>query len=222
MTKLRAMIKSCCLALLFCCSGLFSLAQSIGVYYNSTGAGRNVTATVSKTIAGSEIGAGIGYNINSLSHPDDKGHAYYKRLHATSFGHYLNFEAFYHQAILKHLKTVEPFFFLDVQFKHSTSRTRVFNSVYIGPSGPNPVPPGYDQIFVETTIIRGPLTWLENTVGLGFRVNVTDKIFIQEKMGAGAMFLVENNPRYISPRTVWEFCGLIQAGLGFRFGQPLK
>ena len=201
---------------------IFSLSlysQDLGINYNSTGAGRNITATYTKNISHNSLSLGLGCNINSIKQPDDQANIYYKRLFATKPIHYLNFNLSYQHDILYNLKNIKPFIFYDLQIKYSTTRSSMY------------LPYDYDSTFLNTTnpdegilykneiAYFGPFTWLENSIGLGFKVDITDRFYLQQKIGAGIHFIYgygSGKDIVLKPKTEWEFMGLLNVGIVYR------
>lgn len=181
--------------------------------FNSTHSGRNVTFVISKTYnARHELGGGIRFNINKLEMSDDQNKVYMKRLYATRFYHHLGIEGFYHYHIFRNWEHVKPFLFYDVQATYSTSRKRDF------------LPHSYDYngdiLYKEHVNRFGPFTWIEQNVGFGFKADLPGRFFITQKIGAGTSFILGKEKRLLSKYFdwfEWEFGGLINVGIGYRF-----
>ncbi len=191
-----------------------SYGQEISLDYFSTGAGRNITVNYTQNIKNNSISIGLGYNINSIKQADDQSNIYYKRLYATQAIHYLNFNISYQRYILKRLKNISPFVFYNFQMKYSTTRSNMY------------IPYKYDSSLVvnnpeEGILYRnmteyfGAFLWLENSIGLGFKVNITDRFAIRQKVGLGIHFIIGDEPKLVKPNTEWEFMGLINIGLSY-------
>ncbi|HBG71651.1 MAG: hypothetical protein A2W93_06930 [Bacteroidetes bacterium GWF2_43_63] len=192
-------------------------AQNLSLNYYSTGTGTNLTLAYAKDWEKNELGFGLGYNINRIAHPDDKGHIFYKRLYATKPIHHVNLNLFWHHRIFSEMQHIKPFLFYDLQMTYSTTRNRFF------------VPYGFDSTIVSDTpegkiLYRemidffGPFIWIENNIGVGFQVDITDKWFIQQKFGTG-IHLIHGSERRLLPfrKTHWEFVGLLDWSVGIRF-----
>lgn len=188
-------------AFLFC---TYSASQSITLNYYNTGTGQNLTLGYSLNLRNSELGVGLGWTINSLTHPDNQLKTYYKRQFATRTVDHLNLNAFYHRFILHSLEPVNVFLFYDFQAKHSAAM--------------NQLDPTQDE-----RNYHGPYFWLDNTVGLGFNVNIVKRLFLQEKIGGGIHLILPSNstvPRINTissmDKLVWEFIGLLNVGLVYK------
>jgi|TARA_B110000908_G_scaffold59966_1_gene72844 hypothetical protein len=193
----------------------FAYSQNIGLQYYSTKSGRNITLTFSKTINKSLIGLGLGYNINSMKQPDDQNNVYHKRLFATKPIQHLNFNFFYNRKVLNQLKNIQPFVFYDFQLKHSTTRTRSF------------LPHSYDStetynkpeegiLYKEYIENFGPFTWLENNIGVGFEVNIYNKLYLNQKAGFGATFIFGPEPKLLKTRAVMELNFFLSIGINYK------
>lgn len=166
--------------------------------FNSTTSGRNVSLTVSNTNKnGHEIGAGLRYNIGMLAMPDDQGNIYYKRLYPSAFGQYFGVESFYHYHILDNWEHVKPFVFYDMQVAYSTTRN--------------------NDCYSKNTAQFGPFTWLEQTIGVGFKADLAGQFFISQKIGVGGCLIFGNEEQLLKSSVAWEFGGLINVGIGYRF-----
>lgn len=192
-------------------------AQNLSLNYYSTGAGTNLTLACAKAWEKNELGVGLGYNINRLAHPDDKNQVYYKRLYATKPIHHINLNLFWHHKIFPSLEHINPFTFYDLQLSYSTTRNRFF------------VPCGFDSTIVSDTpdgkilyreLIEyfGPFYWIENNVGLGFQIDLSNKWYIQQKFGIGIHLICGKEPRLAKLNNIdWEFAGLLDWSVGIRF-----
>lgn len=204
--------------ILFICN-LTSFSQNIGIDFNSTGAGRNITATFLKDISHNTISIGIGYNINSIKQPDDQSNIFYKRLYATTPAQHLNFNLSYQHDIFYNLKNIKPFVFNDLQIKYSTTRSSMYipydyDTTYLNTSKPE------DGILYKKQIAYfGPYAWIENSIGIGFKVDITDRFYLQQRFGAGIHLIYgygSGNDIALKPKTEWEFIGLLNIGIVYR------
>ncbi len=166
--------------------------------FNSTPSGRNISLTISKTNSAThEFGAGLRYNIGMLAMPDDQQNIYYKRLYPSTFAQHFGVQGFYHRYILKSWEHVNPFLFYDIQAAYSTTRN--------------------NNCYSENTVRFGPFTWVEQNVGVGFKVDLADRFFISQKIGVGGMLIFGSDEQLLKTSANWEFGGLINFGVGYRF-----
>ena len=185
--------------------------------FNSTHAGRNISVTASGTIKKThEIGGGVRFNINQLSHPDDQNKVFFKRLYATEPIHFFGLEAFYHRFIFKKWKTIHPFLFYDVQVTYSTTRNRSL------------LPHPHSRYLDGTILYKehlnnfGPFTWLEQNIGFGFKLKLFSNVYLQQKLGFGTSFIMGYEKKLLGKYFNWfdwDFGYLISIGMGYRFGQ---
>lgn len=192
--------------------------KNIGLQYYSTGAGENLTGTLSVKKNKSELGFGLGFNINSIRQPDDEANIYYKRLYATRPIHFFNLNFFYQRDIFSALKKIKPFIVYDLQIKHSSTRSSMY------------IPFDYDSTLVvnepeEGILYRkyieyfGPFTWVENSIGIGVNINVTDKISMTQKIGGGIHFIFGDEPKLVKYRPYWEFMYFFNIGLTYKINK---
>lgn len=169
----------------------------ISTQFNSTASGRNVSILISKTKNNHEFGGGLKYNIGMLTMPDDQGKLYYKRLYPSTFGQHFGLQTFYNYHILKNWEHLQPFLFFDLQGTFSTTRNRYFSQ--------------------QETTRYGPFTWLEQYIGIGFKVDLPNNFFITQKIGGGGMLIFGEDETLLKKSADWEFGGLLNFGIGYRF-----
>lgn len=175
-----------------------SLAQTELVSaFNSTSSGRNASLTISKTKNNHELGAGLRYNIGMLAMPDDQGNLYYKRLYPSTFGQHFGLQTFYNYHILENWEHLKPFLFFDLQGTYSTTR-----NTYYSPA---------------ITSRYGPFIWLEQYIGMGYKVDLPKNFFITQKIGAGGMLIFGSDETLLKEKADWEFGGILNFGIGYRF-----
>ncbi len=210
------MLKKFILFLILFIWSLALYSQYIGINYNSTGAGRNITLNYTKKISHNAFTIGLGYNINSIKQPDDQSNIYYKRLYAIKPLYHLNFNLSYQHDILYNLKNIIPFVFYDLQIKYSTTRSSMYlpyayDSTYLNTSNPD------DGILYKKFIAYfGPYTWIENSLGIGFNVDITDRFYLQQRFGVGIYFIYRygsGKDVVAKQKTEWEFMGLLNIGI---------
>ena len=182
--------------------------------FNSTFTGRSLSVSISKNHNKHEFGGGIRFNINRLSHPDDQNNTFKKRLYATKPMHYFGLKSFYYYHILKTWKHINPFIFYDLQLTYSTSRNRMFLPFSYDTNG--------DVLYKEYIEFYGPFTWLEQNVGIGFKANLFSSWYIKQKIGFGTSFIMGYEKKLLGKYFNWfdwDFCYLINVGIGYRFGK---
>lgn len=193
------------LLVLMILSTLGSYSQKIALNYYNTGTGQNITANYSFDIKKSELGFGLGYTLSSLKEPDNQHNVFYKRQFATEPLHHLNLNLFYHRYIIPNLDHISAFIFYDFQAKHSAARNVI-------------------DSYTDEIIYHGPYYWLDNTIGLGFDVNIIGNWYLQQKFGIGGHFILPsdkdasriNSEMYFSNKFEWEFIGLLNIGVAYK------
>ena len=190
-----------CLIVLAFLSVTAAISQNTVINYYNTGTGQNITLSYAITTPKCDIGFGLGWTINSLTHPDNQTNIFYKRQFATRNVDHLNLNFYFHRYILRNLENINPFIFYDFQGKHSAA----MNDFY---------PTDDEEVY------HGPYFWLDNTIGLGFNVKIYGNWYLQQKVGAGAHFILPSNievPGISSISTLdkahWEFIGLLNFGI---------
>lgn len=191
-----------------------SFAQSdLYLNFNSTYSGRNLSFTYSKYVLDrNEFGVGLRYNINSIAHPDDQNNTYKKRLYATEAYQHIGAELFYNRRVLTSLSFINPFLFYNLQLSYSTTRNRMFLPYSYDSSG--------DVLYKELIEIFGPYFWVEQNIGIGYKVNLNGNWYIQHKLGFGTSFILGYEEKLVNKYFnwfTWEFGYLISVGIGYRF-----
>jgi hypothetical protein len=197
-------------------------SQALLFEVNSTGAGRNVGVLWEKSWSKNTFGAGIGYNINRIKHSDDQNNLYRKRLYATQPVHFLNVHLSYDRVILPALSEhIKPFLFFDVQAKYSGTRNRMFLP-YSYDSTATWLKPEDGIRYKEYINFYGPFLWVEPNLGIGFRAMLSQRLYLKQQIGVGVLLTFGSDDlityRQFTPFD-WEFAGLIQVGLGWKFVQ---
>ncbi len=190
-----------------------TIAQTqINTGFNSTMAGRNITIGLSKTINNKhEFGGGLRYNINKLAHNDDQNKVFYKRLYATKPLHYIGVVGFYHRNIFRQWEHIKPFVFYDLQATYSTTRNSMFLPYSYDTNG--------DVLYKNCIENFGPFTWVEQNVGIGFKVDLFGNWFFQQKVGVGTTFILGYDKQLLGKYFNWfdwEFGALLNVSIGYR------
>ncbi len=128
--------------------------------------------------------------------PDDEGNLYHKRLYPSTFGQHFGLQTFYNYYILRNWEHLNPFLFFDLQGTFSTTR-----NTYSG----------------QSEVRRyGPFTWLEQYIGIGYKVDWPKNFFITQKIGAGSMLILGSDEILLKEKPAWEFGGILNVGVGYR------
>ncbi|MGF7141234.1 hypothetical protein [Roseimarinus sediminis] len=190
-----------------------SKAQQLSLAYNSTFSGRNCALTFIKDIGRSEIGAGIRYNINMWSHPDDQQKMFYKRQYATEPLHHLGLQTYFHQYVWSVL-----YVFYDLQLSYSETFNRMYFSVMYDPKAEEPYT-REDILYHKVEEYFGPFIWVEQYIGFGVRFEITESILLSQKIGLGICHLIGSDDQLPQTwnRTEYGFGHTISIGLSYKF-----
>jgi hypothetical protein len=175
--------------------------------FNSNYSGINLTIDFSKTYRHkNEIGAGLRFNINQKGGINEGSHIFYKNLYSESVSQHFGFHAFYHRYLNQAPDCLFPFMFYDFQFSHSPTRNYFFQQI------------ANSNTFQKITENFGPFFWIEQYVGLGLKIKLNNRLFLMQKIGGGAAFIIGKDSKL--PATYdklnIELAGIVQAGLIFR------
>jgi hypothetical protein len=191
---------------------------NLSLSFNSIDSGRNIALAISKTFnSKNEFGGGVKFNISKLAHNDDQNNVYKKRLYPTEFIHHLGITGFYHRFIITNWEHVKPFIFYDLQVAYSTTRNRMLLPYTYDNNG--------DVLYKEHIEFFGPFTWVEQNIGIGFKIKLFDSWFIQQKIGFGTSFILGYDEMLLNKYFnwfEWEFGYLIHVGIGYKFRQKVK
>jgi hypothetical protein len=191
-------------------------SQNLSLSLYSTGTGKNLTVIYSIQKKSMEFGIGLGCNINSIKQPDDNNNIYYKRLFATKPLHFFNFNIYYNQYVFDKFNQIKPFIFYDFQVKYSTTRSSMYFPYAIDTTIITTNPE--DQFLYRNYIeYFGPFLWVENSVGIGMKINITDNFFISQKLGIGIHLIIGDEPKLFKDKTDWEFHDFYSFSLGYKF-----
>lgn len=77
-------------------------------------------------------------------------------------------------------------------------------------------------VYLKQVAVFGPFHWIENYAGIGFKINITAKWFLQQKLGLGGYFLIDGkkNNKWVVVNKAgvnWEFGGFFNSSLGYKF-----
>ncbi|MFV0390765.1 MAG: hypothetical protein ACK5KP_02600 [Paludibacteraceae bacterium] len=180
--------------------------------YNDTHSGRSIALTMSKTYnQKNEFGLGIRYNINKVAHDDDQMNVFWNRLYAANFLQHWGVETYYHRYIIPEWECTKPYLFYDMQLSYSETKNRMYLPVMDHPE--------HGKLYKKKIERFGPYTWIEQTIGAGLKSKLTERLYINQKIGAGVIFIMGNDEKLVPvPYGFhWEFAGIYQVGLTYRF-----
>ena len=162
-----------------------------------------------------EIEVGLRLHINRLAMPDDQQSIYFRRMYASSFAQHFGLQLGYNWYFLPRLDHLKPFVFYELQAAYSTTRNHGYGYTYY-------IDEGISQLeeYLESF---GPFLWLQNTIGVGFNVDIWKSVYLFEKIGFNTTQIIGNDEKLMPdsfqkfPWLVNEFGYMMMAGIGYRF-----
>jgi hypothetical protein len=78
-----------------------------------------------------------------------------------------------------------------------------------------------DVLYKEYKEYFGPFCWIEQSVGLGYRVKVVNSLYMFQKVGAGITFILGEDKKrpQTSNKFSREFGYLLNIGVSYRLGE---
>ena len=162
-----------------------------------------------------EIEVGLRIHINNLAMPDDQESVYYRRMYASNFAQHFGLQLGYNWYFFPCLDHLKPFVFYELQAAYSTTRNHGYGPAYNLNDG--------SYSIEEYTESFGPFLWLQNTIGVGFKVDIWKSFYLFEKIGFNATQIIGNDEKLMPdpfqkfPWLVNEFGYMISVGVGYRF-----
>lgn len=79
--------------------------------------------------------------------------------------------------------------------------------------------PADQYLYRNYTEYFGPFLWIENNLGLGMKINITEYLFISQKFGLGIHFIIGEEPKLFMNKNsmFWEFHDFYAFTVGFKF-----
>lgn len=176
--------------------------------FNAVDVGRNVAVLGKKDFNDHSVLFGVKYHINSIVH-DNINNVFRRRFYATNFWEHFGLELGYQYNFTLKEPNIRPFVFYDLQVTRSPTRNNMFLPEIV-----------YDKdniLYKRHLVFFGPYTALENNIGIGLIANLTQKLFLYQKLGTGVSLFFGNDPKRLPRKYNWEFGYVISAGLGYRF-----
>ncbi|TSA33186.1 MAG: hypothetical protein D4R64_14705 [Porphyromonadaceae bacterium] len=183
----------------------YSQVNMIGSF-NSVDIGRNISLTLKKDIKRHSILIGLKYNLNRIVH-DNQNNMFRKRFYATTFAEHFGFNIAYQYNFQLSKSTIRPFLFYDFQFTNSHTRNLMFLPHSYDTNG--------DVLYKRYLEFFGPTIALEHNLGIGFTVNILERLYLYQKIGAGIVNFFNVDKRILGSGG-WEFGSVISVGVGYR------
>jgi hypothetical protein len=198
--------------------GYCSFAQNAAkIYLNTSTLRESVIIGYARTFHQThEIEFGIRYHLNSLIMPDDQESIFYRRMYASNFAQHFGLQFGYNWYFLPRLEHLKYFVYYELQAAYSTTRNHGYTWEYNINDGTFIPLKEYLEYF-------GPFLWLQNTIGVGFKVDIWRSWYLFEKIGFNVTEVIGNDKRLMPdpfqlfPWLVNEFGYMITAGVGYRY-----
>ena len=195
----------------------YSFAQNAAtISFNTSTLRESLVVGYSRTIHQThEIDFGVRYHLNRLIMPDDQESIYSRRMYASNFAQHFGLQLGYNWYFLPRLEHLKPFVFYELQAAYSTTRNHGYGYTYY-------INEGTSQL-EEYLVSFGPFLWLQNTIGVGFKVDIWKSFYLFEKIGFSATQIIGNDEKLMPdpfqkfPWLVNEFGYMISVGVGYRF-----
>ena len=195
---------------------LVSLSQlSLESSFNSTYVGRHQSLNLKYEWGRFSVNIGPKYHFNNRSDfPKPQAEFFRKTFWALDFSERLGFEYGFQYRILSK-ENVDFFVHLSSHFTRSHIRFERYDALY--PLVPNPQSE-YDYAYEKNISYIGPITALENNLGLGVNVLIFKNFYLTSKGGVGMMFFKNHDPaNIIITSNNWELSYFGSIGLGYSF-----
>lgn len=174
--------------------------------FNTVDIGRNLNLTIKKDLGKHSVLLGLKYNLNRIVH-DNQNNMFRKRFYATTFAEHFGFNVGYQYNFQLSKSTLRPFLFYDLQFTNSHTRNLMFLPYSYDTNG--------DVLYKRYLEFFGPTIALEHNLGIGFTVNILERLYLYQKIGAGIVNFFNVDKRIIGSGG-WEFGSVISVGVGYR------
>jgi hypothetical protein len=143
-----------------------------------------------------EFGGGLRFHFASYELPDDQNKLFYKRLFAAEPYQEVGITGFYHRYIFSELQSIKPFAFYDVQLAYAAQRINGFGG--------------------SEYRVTGPYTWMDNSLGLGFKANIYGHWYLQQKLGFATTLIFGESDNFAISDFNYVFGYFFQAGICYR------
>ncbi len=185
------------------------LAQTdLTLAFNDVYIGRNISATATYQIKKHRILAGIKYGINSFEH-DNQNNMFKNRFFATNFLEHWGLVVGYQRSINVNKPNFELFWFYEFQFTNSHVRID-HNAAWKANAAGDLIWHDRNEAFY------GPTIALENNIGIGMNIQLSDRFFLTQKAGFGGVNYRNIQERFMFRNSLWDFSYLLSIGITYR------
>jgi hypothetical protein len=178
--------------------------NGLSLGFHSVQTGRNIAATFNKSFKKHTFYLGPKFLINRTP-VDNQNHVFYKRFHASNFKEHFGLVFGYHFIFRKSDQGFSPLIFVDFQYLNASLRRYGFNFSLL-PNG------GIKGLTFKDERL-GSTTALENSLGVGFRVHLTEYLSLIEKIGLNYNLFTDLPKKYFLERISTEFGLILSASL---------
>ncbi len=190
-----------------------SAQYNITSSYNSVHIGRNANIGVAKNLGNHSIGIALKYGFNSVT-ANNYNEIFKKCFYAVNLVERFGFNLDYHYNFNLEKLAITPFVFYNFQFTNSHTKNKGYLPYTYDPITNIVLYEKYGEFF-------GPTIALENYVGIGYRVDITEKIYINNKIGFGLVSYFNVDNRILGAGN-WEFGRVFSIGIGYSLNNKEK
>lgn len=182
--------------------------SSLDLSYNWAHTGQNISANWSIGIKKNYlIAMGLKYHLNIIA-TDNQNHAYKNRFYSRSFNERFGLNLGYSYFIKLSFNEIQPYFFSILQSSYFGTRNEFLY--------------GVDSRIVKWVSYREPFFVFENEMGIGLRLRIFNRVFINQSIGIGVMTFIRNNfpldpKNYSQVYDDWELASIKRFGLSYDF-----
>lgn len=172
----------------------------LSLNYTLSHPGRNIGIEVSGRVKQyNEFGGGIFVNLPQFGMPSPDA-VYRRKLQPVSGLDYLGFDVFYQRYFLTKLPHIQPYVFYNFQYTCSSRKS-------------------YTGVSYSTPEITRNLSWIDQSVGVGFSATIFKGLYITQKIGLVVPLIVKNGykPEDYDKCTFDGLDFMVKVGIGWHF-----
>ncbi len=171
-----------------------------------------------------ELGISLGVNIPYPSR-NSQSYVFSQSLHPRTAGEYLRFGLSYNYFLVKKWTKFKPYVFGNVFFTYAHNLSVMYNQSSDSTDSEG-FPAYIEGVAYPATVDKvyfGPYIWMDFHIGVGFEINLTKQLFLNQRLGAG-IGIVHGDEHYLITDTKinWGFGFLASVGLKYRFSNNKK
>ena len=187
---------------------------SIQSSFSGTYIGRNQSLTIHYALNKFELYGGIKYNINKGLQSTD-GSFLNKSAHAVTSGEHLGGVLGLNYSFLQ-LKNMNFFCFFESRESYMHVQHEFESAVVV-----NSQNGGEELAFTKRIENIGPFWIIDNNIGVGYKVNVFDNLYLNSRIGTGILLYKSNDSNYstLFNKLDWNFSYMLSFGVGYTFNK---